>query len=63
MVSIDDVADRMRVFGSRFIDEIKISGEILRRELRLVSQNYSDENADHIPTKAPTIPRFQSENC
>lgn len=47
-----------RVFGSRFIDEIKKAGERLRRKSRLVAQNYCDEDAGNIPKKAPTIQRF-----
>lgn len=47
-----------RIFGSRFVDEIKRASEHFRRNSRLVAQNYSDEAASTIPTKTPTVPRF-----
>lgn len=58
MVRAKDVPDGTRVFGSRFIDEVKRAGEMLRRNSRLVAQNYIDEDARRIGTKAPTIQRF-----
>ena len=47
-----------RIFGSRFIDELKRAGDILKKKSRLVAQNYADEDATYIATKAPTVQRF-----
>lgn len=57
-VSMSKVPEGMRVFISRFIDEITGAGEIMRNKSRLVSQNYGDEDATRISTKAPTVQRF-----
>lgn len=46
------------IFGSRFIDELKMVGENVRLKSRLVAQNYADEDAEYIPTKALKIQRF-----
>lgn len=48
----------MRIFGSRFVDELKKVGERLKRDIRRVTQNYADEGAFTISTKAPTVHRF-----
>ena len=47
-----------RIFGSRFVDELKKVGNGLRKKSRLVAQNYADDDATSISTKAPTIQRF-----
>lgn len=47
-----------RVFGSRFVDEIKKAAHGLRNNSRWVSQNYSDEVSTMIATKAPSIQSF-----
>ena len=47
-----------RIFGSRFVDELKKVGDDLRKKSRLIAQNYADEGAATIPTKAPTVQRF-----
>lgn len=52
-----EIPHNTRVFGSRFVDELKRAERGLRRKSRLVAQNYSDEGATQIPTKAPTIQR------
>lgn len=52
-----DIPEGARVFGSRFIDEIKRAGQGQRRKSRLVAQNYSDEAATTIATRAPTVQR------
>lgn len=46
------------VFGSLYVDELEKVGEILRRKSRLVLQNYANEGAWKIPTKAPTVQQF-----
>lgn len=47
-----DVPDGIRIFGARFIDEIKAAGQGLRRKSRLAAQNYSDEAEKSIGTRA-----------
>lgn len=54
---LSDVPAGTRVFGSRFIDQVKGAGEMMRKKSRLVAQNYRDEDAGRIATKAPTIQR------
>lgn len=57
-VKTKDIDGNPRIFGSRFVDEIKRVGDHMRRKSRLVAQNYSDEGASTIATKAPTVQRF-----
>ena len=57
-VSRNEVPDGVRIFGSRFIDELKRSGSGTRKKSRLVAQNYQDVDAGKISTKAPTVNRF-----
>lgn len=52
------VPEGMRVFGSRFIDQVKGAGDMMRKKSRLVAQNYGDEDAAGIATKAPTVQRY-----
>ena len=47
-----------RIFGSRFIDELKYVGDTEKKKSRLVAQNYADVEAASIATKAPTVQRF-----
>ena len=47
-----------RIFGSRFIDEIKRAGTGMRKKSMLVAQNYQDVGSTRIATKAPTVNRF-----
>lgn len=55
-VTRDEVPDGDRVFGSRFVDEIKVISEgFRRRNSRLVAQNYSDSDASTIATESPTV--------
>lgn len=56
-----DTPEGRRVFGSRFIEELKRAGEGLCKEARLVAQNYQDVEASKIATKAPTGQR--SSQC
>ena len=50
-----EIPDGTRIFGSRFIDEVKRSGQGTRKKSRLVAQNYQDNDATKIATKAPTV--------
>lgn len=55
-----DLHKHTRVFGSRFIDELKQADQGLLCKSRLVAQNYSDDgskNINNIATKEPTIQR------
>lgn len=45
------------IFGSRFVDDIKRAGKLLRNNSRLVVQNYSYIVVERIATKAPTVHR------
>ena len=54
----DEVIDGKRVFGCRFIDELKKVGDRIRKKSRLVAHNYADEDTTSIATKAPTVQRF-----
>lgn len=56
-VSKMEVQKKFRIFGSKFIDEIKKAGEGLRLNGRLVAQNYSDEAATTIETWTPITQR------
>lgn len=53
-----DIPDGARVFGARFVDEIKRSDTTLCNKLHLVCPSYSDEGTKTIPTKAPTGQRL-----
>lgn len=48
----------MRVFGLRFVDDIKKEEEGTRKKSRLVAKNYNDGGPTRISTKAPTLQRF-----
>lgn len=50
-----EVPSGKRTFGARFIYNLKRSVESLKRKSRLNAQNYSDEGAYNIATKAQTI--------
>lgn len=56
-VDKSEVPEGARIFGSRFIDELKQADTGIRKKSRLVAQNYSDDEAAHLATKAPTIQR------
>lgn len=47
-----------RIFGSRFLGDLKKVGERFKNKSRLVAQNYADEGAATIATKAPTVQLF-----
>lgn len=60
---VSDVPAGNRIFGARFVDEIKRAEVGLRNKSRFISQSYSDENATSIPTKAPTIQRLSQRTA
>lgn len=45
-------------FRSRLVDELKKVGSNLKKKSRLIAQNYADEGANTISTKAPTVQRL-----
>lgn len=48
---------RVRIIGSRFVDELKMVGDRLKKKYRLIVQNYADYGAKSIATKATTVQR------
>ena len=59
IVSIFDVLHEVRIFNSRFVDEIKNIGTIDAYEKsRLVVQTYNDDNKAEMLTQTPTIQRM-----
>jgi hypothetical protein len=59
VTSIDDVSSEIRVFNSRFVDEIKHSGtDQAYEKSRLIVQAYKDQNKDLILTQSSTIQRI-----
>ena len=59
IVSISDVFHEIRIFNSRFVDEIKNIGTIDAYEKsRLVMQTYNDDDKAKMLTQAPTIQRM-----
>lgn len=58
-----DIPQGARVFGSRFVDEIKKAAHGLGEKSSLVPQNVSDEVATMVVPKAPTIQRFSQHNA
>lgn len=54
----EEVPDGHRIFGSRFVDELKRVGLELIKKSRLIAQNYADEEAVAIASSAPTVQRF-----
>lgn len=53
-----DVPGGIRVFGSRFTDDLKQSNHGIRKKSLLVSQIYADEDAMTIAIRALKIHRF-----
>lgn len=62
-VKASEITGNQRIFGSRFVDDLKRGEHGLRKNSRLVAQKYSDEGATFIATKAPTVPRFSKCIC
>lgn len=60
---LSDVPHSTRIFGCRFVDELKKVGAQLKKKSRLVAQNYSDIGATCIPTKAPTVQRYSQRTA
>ncbi len=59
VISISDVPSGMRIFNSRFVDEIKNEGTATAFEKsRLVVQAYNDHGKEEILTQSPTIQRM-----
>lgn len=59
VISISDVPSGMRIFNSRFVDEIKNEGTATAFEKsRLVVQAYNDHGKEEISTQSPTIQRM-----
>jgi hypothetical protein len=59
MVSITDIPQGVRIFNSRFVDEIKNKGTNKAFEKsRLVVQAYKDQEKDIVLTQSPTIQVF-----
>ena len=53
-----------RIFGSRFVDEMKTRSDGREYEKsRLVARHFRDKKAKKIPTKAPTISRMGQRVC
>jgi hypothetical protein len=58
MVSITDIPQGVRIFNSRFVDEIKNKGtDKAFEKSRLVVQAYKDQEKDMVLTQSPTIQR------
>lgn len=58
IAKISDIPPGTRIFGSRFVDEVKFKGtEKAFEKSRLVVQAYNDAGKEHILTQAPTIMR------
>lgn len=55
MVDISEVEEDTRVFGSKFVDDIKPVNIGVRYKCRLAARNYRDDQAATITTKAPTV--------
>lgn len=58
IVWLSSIPTDTRVFGSRFVDEIKKASHGYRLKSRFVAQIYFDEGATSIATKAPTVKRL-----
>jgi hypothetical protein len=55
-VNISDVPEGVRIFNSRFVDEVKNAGtDKAFEKSRLVVQAYNDQGKDLILTQSPTI--------
>lgn len=53
-VAESEITGNSRIFGSRFADELKRMGDLLKRKSRLVARNYSESVSDS-DTDAGTI--------
>jgi len=58
VVNLEDVPQGVRIFNSRFVDEIKHPGtDKAFEKSRLVVQAYNDQGKDLVLTQSPTIQR------
>lgn len=55
--STQNVPKVTRIFGSRFLDELKNCEAVLKSKYGLVTRVYNHEDATNTATKAPTISR------
>lgn len=53
-----DIPGTPRIFWSRFVDYLKKVGNKLKKKSRLVANNYAEDDATVINTKAPTVQKF-----
>lgn len=59
IVDRSSVPSGTRIFGSRFVDQLKYDGDGNSYEKsRLVARNFRDKKAKRLPTKSPTISRM-----
>lgn len=56
-----DVPEGARMFGFRFIDQLKRADKGMRTKSRLGSQKESDHEASKTATKAPTVKSFSKK--
>lgn len=54
----NEVTKNTRIFGSRFVDQVKHIGTVFCFKIILIAQNCGDDRADTIATKAPPAQRF-----
>lgn len=47
-----------RIFRTSFVDDLKMAERGMQHRIRLVAQNYHDEEARDIETKEPTVQRY-----
>ena len=58
VVDKSDVPDGQRIYGTRFVDQIKEKDGRKYKKSRLIAQNYQDHDARTVPTKSPTVSRM-----
>jgi hypothetical protein len=57
VVAKSDVPSRTRIYNTRWVDAVKNTSNEITEKQRLVAQNYRDQGAASMPTKAPTVSR------
>jgi hypothetical protein len=58
IVKASEVPEEVRIFNSRFVDEIKLKDDVLFMKSRLVVQAYNDNEKKLVLTQSPTIQRI-----
>jgi hypothetical protein len=58
VIKASKVPEGVRIFNSRFVDEIKLKNDILFIKSRLVVQAYNDDKKKLVLTQSPTIQRI-----